>query len=64
MPPTHPSQIVQDRLQLRATQLHETAESLPHGQEREGLLHRARRMEKASLVIDRWMASPGLRTPS
>jgi hypothetical protein len=63
MTPTHTNQIVQDRLQLEATQLHETAEGLPHGHEREGLLHKARRMEKASLVIDRWMTSPGLRVP-
>jgi hypothetical protein len=63
MSPTPTSRIVQDRLQLRATQLHEMAETLPHGHEREGLLQRIRRMESASLVIDRWMASSGLRAP-
>jgi hypothetical protein len=57
-------QIVRDRLELRASELHEAAETLPHGHEREGLLHRARRMENASLVIDRWMASAGLRPPT
>jgi hypothetical protein len=64
MPPTHTSQIVQNRLQIRAMQLHETAETLPHGHEREGILDRARRMKNASLVIDRWMASSDLRAPS
>jgi hypothetical protein len=61
--PTFASQIVQDRLRLRATQLHETAETLPHGGDREALLHRARKLESASRVIDRWLASPGLKVP-
>jgi hypothetical protein len=60
---TYASQIVQDHLRLRATQLHETAETLPHGGDREALLHRALKMETASRVIDRWVASPGLRSP-
>jgi hypothetical protein len=57
------SQIVQNRLRLRATKLHETAETLPRGGDREALLHRARKMETASRVIDRWLASPALRAP-
>jgi hypothetical protein len=56
-------QIVLDRLRIRATQLHETAETLPQGGDREGLLHKAHKMETASRVIDRWLASPGLRAP-
>jgi hypothetical protein len=63
MPHTYASQIVLDRLRLRATQLHETAETLPHGGDREALQHRARKMESASRVIDRWLASPGLKAP-
>ena len=55
------TQTVRDRLTLRASQLHDAAEILPHGDEREALLSRARRMENASLVIDRWAASPSLR---
>jgi hypothetical protein len=56
------SQIVQDSLRLRAAQLHEAAETLPHGGDREALLHRAGRMETASSVIDKWMASPGIKS--
>jgi hypothetical protein len=61
--PHYPKHIVQDRLELRATELHQAAETLPHGDERESLLQRALRMEAASLLIDRWMSSPGLRSP-
>jgi len=53
-------QTVQQCLELRAAELHEAAETLPCGDEREGLLQRARRMVAASDVIDRWLASPGL----
>jgi hypothetical protein len=60
---TYTPQTVQDHLQLRATQLHEAAENLPHGGERQALVHRAHRMEDASRVIDRWMMSSGLRAP-
>lgn len=59
----HPRQTVQDHLGLRAGELHEAAETLPFGDERDGLLHRARRMEAASRVIDGWLSSPGLRAP-
>jgi hypothetical protein len=54
---------LQDHLEQRAAQLSETAETLPQGDERDGLLRRATKMEAASLVIDRWMSSPGLRAP-
>jgi hypothetical protein len=60
----HSRQTVQAHLELRANELHEAAETLPCGTEREGLLHRARRMEAASHVINRWLSSPGLRAPS
>lgn len=56
-------QTVQEYLELRASELHEVAGTLPHGDEREGLLEKARRMVAASDVIDRWLASPGLRAP-
>ena len=56
-------QTVQTCLELRASELHEAAEPLPRGEERDGLLQRARKMKAASQVIDRWLASPGLRAP-
>lgn len=56
-------QTVQGCLELRASELHEAAKPLPSGDERDGLLHRARKMRAASQVIDRWLASPGLRAP-
>jgi hypothetical protein len=52
---------VQHDLEQRAARLNEAAETLPQGDERDGLLHRATKMEAASLIIDRWMSSPGLR---
>jgi hypothetical protein len=61
--PYYSKQMAQDRLELRAKQLNEAAETLPHGDERESLLQRARRIEAASLIIDRWLSSPGLRPP-
>jgi hypothetical protein len=61
--PYYSKQMAQDLLELRARQLNEAAETLPHGDERESLLHRARRIEAASLIIDRWLSSPGLRSP-
>jgi hypothetical protein len=61
--PYNSKQMAQDRLELRARQLNEAAETLPHGDEREALLQRARKIEAASLIIDRWLSSPGLRLP-
>ena len=55
--------IVQDRLELRAAQLHDEAGSLAHGNERQALVNRAIKMEAASLVIEGWTSSPGLRSP-
>jgi hypothetical protein len=54
---------VQDLLEYRAIELHDAAETLPDGNERDSMLRRARRMEDASLVIERWASSPGLRSP-
>jgi hypothetical protein len=45
---------VLDLIELKATQLREAAEALPDGEEREGLLFRARRIQRACLIIDRW----------
>lgn len=56
-------QTVPDHLELRASELQAAAATLPYGDERDGLLHRARRMEAASHVINRWLSSPGLRAP-
>lgn len=59
----HFQHTVQECLELRASELHEAAETLPWGDEKESLLQRARRMAAASDVINRWLASPGLRAP-
>ena len=56
-------QMAQERVDLRVVELNEAAESLPQGNEREALLNKARRMEAASNVIDKWLSSPGLRAP-
>jgi hypothetical protein len=39
------------------------AEELPHGNEREALLRRARQLETACQVNE-WISSPGLRPPT
>jgi hypothetical protein len=39
------------------------AETLPHGKEREELLHKARQLETAS-HINHWLSSPGLQSPT
>jgi hypothetical protein len=57
------SQSVQDHLEQIAMRLNASAEILPPGDLRDALLHRAVKMEAASLVLDRWMSSPGLRPP-
>jgi hypothetical protein len=61
--PHYAKHIVLNRLELRASQLQDAADALPHGDERDALLNRVRRMEKASDVIDRWISSPELRAP-
>jgi hypothetical protein len=59
----HDPHTLLDHLALRAAQLNALAETLPKGAERDVLTHRAIKIEAASLVIDRWMSSPGQRTP-
>ena len=59
----HDPRTLQNHLALRAAQLNALAETLPKGDERDVLTHRAIKIEAASLVIDSWMSSPGLRTP-
>jgi hypothetical protein len=54
---------VQRTLELRAAQLSDAAGILPVGDERDGLLHRATKMEAASLIIDRWLSPRGARAP-
>jgi hypothetical protein len=57
------SKFIDDDLALRVTQLHEAAEALPPGDARNAMVHRAIKIEAASLIIERWAASPGLRAP-
>ena len=58
------SKFIDHDLALRATQLHEAAEALPPGDARDAMVHRATKIEAASLIIERWAASPGLRAPT
>ena len=53
----------QDYLHLKAAGLNEAAATLPRGEERDGMLQKARRMKAASDVIDGWLTSPALRVP-
>ena len=57
------NRVLQAHLEQRAAELSQTAETLPQGDERNRLLRRAIKMEAASLVIDRWVSSPGLIAP-
>lgn len=57
------SKFIHHDLDLRVTQLHEAAEALPPGDAREALIFRATKIEAASLIIERWASSPGLRAP-
>lgn len=50
--------VVQDRLEQRALELRDAADSLPHGDTREALLNRAIKMDAAALVIARWISPP------
>ena len=61
MPYNHAQQAAQEHIDTRAMQLNEAAKSLPQGDEREALLKKARKMEAASSIIDRWLPSPRLR---
>jgi hypothetical protein len=59
----HDTHTLQGHLALRAAELKTLAETLPQGDARDVLTHKAIKMEAASLVIERWMSSPGLRAP-
>jgi hypothetical protein len=52
-----PHKIAQDYLDLKVNQLHEEAETLSHGDARDAVLRRARKVEAASLVIGHWLPS-------
>jgi hypothetical protein len=51
-----------ERLSAEAMRLREQAETMPRGNERDGLLRKARQAETAS-HIDEWLSSPGLQSP-
>jgi hypothetical protein len=51
-----------ERLDQEAERLRTEAEKLPHGQERENLLRKARQADTASRIHE-WLSSPGLRAP-
>jgi hypothetical protein len=51
-----------DRLAKEAKRFRQEAESKPPGQERDDLLRKARQAENAAR-IDRWISSPGLKSP-
>ena len=51
-----------DRMAKEAERFRQEAETKPPGQERDGLLRKARQAETAA-HIDQWIASPGLRPP-
>jgi len=51
------------RLALEAMSLREKAEKLPAGTERDDLLKKARRLDVAT-QLDKWLSSPGLKSPS
>jgi hypothetical protein len=55
-----PYKIAQDYLALKVTQLHAEAETLSHGDARDALMCRARRVEAASLVIGHWLPAQRL----
>jgi hypothetical protein len=59
----HDTHTLQGHLALRAAELNALAETLPRGDERDVLMHKATNMEAASLVVKRWMSSQGLRVP-
>jgi hypothetical protein len=57
------SKFMDHDLDLRATQLHKAAETLPPGDAREALIQRATKIEAVSLIVEQWASSPGLRAP-
>jgi hypothetical protein len=61
--PHYPERIVPDRFKLTALRLMEVAGEISPGDDKDALLHRARNVENASRLIERWALSPGLRAP-
>jgi len=59
---SRPALPLQERLNQIAVHAREKAAGLPPGRERERLMEVAVANEAAA-VIDRWLSSPGLRTP-
>jgi hypothetical protein len=57
-----PAMSFQERLMRFAAQAREAASQLPPGADRDQLAQRALENETAA-KIDRWLSSPGLRTP-
>jgi threonine synthase len=57
-----PTMSFQDRLMRFAAQARERASQLPPGRDRDQLAQRALENETAA-KIDRWLSSPGLRSP-
>jgi hypothetical protein len=53
---------IEERLANHANQLREQAKTLPPGQQRDGLMRRARQAE-TTLHINQWITSPGLAPP-
>ena len=58
-----PKQLFRDHLELKAMQLKEEAATLPSDRKCEALLRKARQMNTASQIVDKWLSSPGLRVP-
>jgi hypothetical protein len=52
----------EERLREQAQSFREQANRLPHGEERDTLIRRARQAETASHLHE-WITSPGLRAP-
>ena len=58
-----PDYVLKDFLARRAVQLAEAAADLPQGDDRDGLLRKAAKMDEVLIIIDSWMSSPGQKTP-
>jgi hypothetical protein len=59
---SRPALPLQERLKQTAIRAREKADGLPPGHERDVLIRVAAKNEAAA-VMDRWLSSPGLRSP-
>jgi len=59
---SRPLRSLQERLAALANQARAAAKCLPAGRDRRDLLRKARASENAA-EIERWLSSPGLRSP-